>query len=98
MLMGQEMMKRLEATIYGRVQGVSFRYYTSLEAQRLKLSGWVANQSDGSVLTVAEGTENALQQYLVFLHKGSPAAQVERVDAKWGEASQQFTRFRVRHL
>ncbi len=92
----RQTMKQLEATIYGRVQGVSFRYHTSLEANRLNLVGWVANQSDGSVHTIAQGPETALQQYLTFLHKGSPAARVERVVAKWGEPSQQFSRFRIR--
>lgn len=91
------MIKQLEATVYGRVQGVSFRYYASLEANRLNLLGWVANQSDGSVYTIAEGSEPALYQYLAFLHKGSPAAHVERVDAKWSDPSQKFSRFRVRH-
>lgn len=92
------MTKRLEATIYGRVQGVSFRYYTSLEANKLNLTGWVANQSDGSVYTVAEGPEPALQQFLTFLHSGPPTAHVERVDARWSSATQEFFRFRVRHL
>ncbi len=92
------MIKRLEATIYGRVQGVSFRYYARLEADRLNLVGWVANQSDGSVYTIAEGPEPDLQQYHAFLHKGSPSAYVERVVAKWSEPSHSFSRFRVRHL
>ncbi len=92
------MTKRVEATVYGRVQGVSFRYYTRLEANRLNLVGWVANQSDGTVYTVVEGPESALQQFLTFLHNGSPAAHVDRVDAQWGEPRQEFSRFRVRFL
>ncbi len=91
------MMKRLEAAIYGRVQGVNFRYYTSVEAERLRLVGWVANQNDGSVYVVAEGPEANLQKFLDFLHKGSPAAQVDQVDFQWLDATHEYSRFRVRY-
>ena len=40
---------RLHAVVHGRVQGVSFRYYTTRAAQRLVLIGWVANRWDGAV-------------------------------------------------
>lgn len=88
---------RLEATVHGRVQGVSFRYYTLLEAQRLRLQGWVANQPDGSVRTVAEGPREALEDFLSFLRRGSPAAYVDSVDTSWAPATGTFTDFRVRH-
>jgi acylphosphatase len=90
------MNKRLEAVVYGRVQGVNFRYYTELEARRLQLTGWVANQSDGSVRVVAEGTEAQLHDMVQFLHRGSPAAYVDRVDVAWTAATGEFTRFKVR--
>ena len=73
-------MKQLEATIYGRVQGVSFRYYTQREAERLGIVGWVANQYDGTVKVIAVGSESVLQQLKLFLHRGSPMAYVELVD------------------
>ena len=89
---------RLEATVFGRVQGVFFRQYTLIEASRLNLAGWVANHSDGSVRVIAEGDERAVQQLLRFLHEGSPEAHVERVDTAWLAASGEFTDFRVRRL
>ena len=33
----------------GEVQGVGFRYYARAAAQHLGLTGWVANNWDGSV-------------------------------------------------
>jgi len=33
--------RQLHAIVHGRVQGVSFRYYTLLRAQELGLVGWV---------------------------------------------------------
>ncbi len=91
-------MKRLEATVYGRVQGVSFRYYTRREALRLGLTGWVANQWDGAVRVVAEGPETTLQKLLAFLHRGPSAAHVTRVDADWYEATGVFSTFEIRYL
>lgn len=88
---------RLHAIVHGHVQGVNFRYYTTLTAQRLGLKGWVANRWDGTVETVAEGTREALKDFLTFLHRGSPSSFVERVDSEWLPATGEFQTFRVRH-
>lgn len=88
---------RLHAVVRGRVQGVSFRYYAVTTAQRLGLTGWVANRWDGSVETVAEGTRETLAGYLSFLHHGSPAAMVESVESEYHTPTGEFTSFRVRY-
>lgn len=89
-------MKRLEANITGRVQGVYFRASTQQRARQLGLAGWVRNEPDGSVLTVAEGNDATLQQFLTFLESGPPGAYVEQVTARWGEATGEFSGFQVR--
>jgi acylphosphatase len=86
-------MKRLEATIHGRVQGVFFRHHTQTSARRLNLTGWVRNEPDGTVRVVAEGPEAALQELLRFLQRGSPQAQVDRVEFQWEQATHQFHNF-----
>ena len=53
------MSRRLEAVISGRVQMVSFRHYTQQKALELGVVGWVRNEPDGTVRTVAEGEEAA---------------------------------------
>jgi acylphosphatase len=78
------------------VQGVYFRQHTWQEARRLNLVGWVANQPDGTVRVVAEGPEATLRELLTFLHRGSPAARVERVDSAWAAATGSFVVFQVR--
>jgi acylphosphatase len=80
------------------VQGVSFRYYTVRTAQRLNLTGWVANRWDGTVETVAEGPRDALDEFQDFLHRGSPSAVVRRVDANWQTSTGEFKRFGVRYV
>lgn len=71
--------ERLDASVRGRVQGVGFRYFVIREAARLDLDGYVANERDGSVRVVAEGSAEALDELLEQLHEGPPASIVERV-------------------
>jgi acylphosphatase len=89
---------RLHAIVHGRVQGVSFRYYTIQAANRLGLTGWVANRWDGTVETVAEGPRHALDELLAFLHRGPPSAWVERVDTNWQAPTGEFKDFKVRFV
>ena len=89
------MMKQMNARVFGRVQGVSFRYYTRLEAQRLGLTGWAKNEADGTVTVAAVGPEASLKQFEAFLHRGSPAARVERVDVSWSETDQAYSQFEI---
>jgi acylphosphatase len=90
--------QRVEATVYGRVQGVSFRYYTQHKARQLGLTGWVANHPDGSVRLVAEGSRPDLEELVAFLQQGPPAARVSQVDAAWHEAGGEWHSFGVRFL
>lgn len=89
---------RLHAVVYGRVQGVNFRYYTVRTAQKLGLSGWVANRWNGTVETVAEGPRKALSKFHDFLHRGPPSAAVRQVDIKWETPTGEFERFGIRYI
>ncbi len=63
--------ERLHAKVTGRVQGVSFRYYTTQQALALGLSGWVMNLPDGrTVEVIAEGPRKDLQALLDWLRHG----------------------------
>jgi acylphosphatase len=88
--------QQLHAIIQGRVQGVSFRYYTQRRADELGVVGWVRNLPDGSVEVTAEGTTEQLEQLLAFLHQGPDAARVTGVDVAWHPAFNQFDFFAIR--
>lgn len=93
--MTKKPIERLHATVFGRVQGVSFRFYTRDTASGLGLTGWVANRYDGSVEVVAEGPRAALDQLLEFLQQGPSMAQVEQVQHEFFPATREFKYFAI---
>jgi acylphosphatase len=78
---------RLDVTVFGRVQGVGFRYFVLRHATELGLRGWVANQSGGSVRCVAEGPRDRLELLLERIRAGPVSATVERVSEAWMPAT-----------
>ncbi len=75
----------LRAVVHGRVQGVFFRASTRSEAERLELGGTVRNLDGGAVEVFAVGPRAGLTRLLDWLRHGPPAAEVDRVEAEWGE-------------
>ena len=72
-------MKR-EIRIYGRVQGVGFRYFAGKEARTLNIVAFPRNESDGSVYIEAEGDEASLEKFIEWCRKGPKEARVENVE------------------
>lgn len=89
---------QLHAIVVGRVQGVSFRYYTVERARALGLVGWVRNRPDGSVEVVAVGTKSQLNDLADFLSEGSPSARVQSVQVEWQTPREKFSNFDVRYF
>ena len=87
---------RVSVTVFGRVQGVAFRHYTTLRATELGVNGWVGNQPDGSVAGVFEGDENAVNALVDWCRQGPPAAVVERLDLRREACTGEFAGFSVR--
>jgi acylphosphatase len=88
----------LSATVYGRVQGVFFRYFVQNAARRLGLKGYVRNVASGDAVEVqAEGQRQPLNELLEQLKAGPPGARVERVDVEWADSSGRFDDFSVRY-
>ena len=77
-----EQIKRIHATVHGRVQGVFFRETTRQEAQKLGLTGWVRNMADGTVETEFQGEKETVNLLLKWLPQGSPVSQVTRVESR----------------
>lgn len=88
-------LQQLHAVVSGRVQGVNFRYFTTLAAREIGVTGWVRNLSDGDVEVLAVGTREQLSRLLVFLHQGPPSAYVVDVHTQWSVAARTFSDFTV---
>jgi len=80
------MIKHFDIKVYGRVQGVFFRYSAKEKAEKFDIKGFVRNERDGSVYIEAEGEEmENLHEFLEWLRKGPKLAKVERVDMEEGQ-------------
>jgi len=66
--------------VKGKVQGVGFRWFSSREAKRLGLTGWVKNLPDGRVEGVAEGDSQTVIKFLESIAKGPMFSHVEGVE------------------
>ncbi|WP_323758300.1 acylphosphatase [Roseivirga sp.] len=77
--------KRIKVT--GKVQGVYFRASSQEQARRLGIKGWCKNEPDGSVLIIAEGSDENLNALVSWCHHGPSNASVEKVLVESIEAS-----------
>ena len=74
-------MNALHLRVYGRVQGVGFRESMRHEAQRLGITGWVQNRTDGTVeAVIASNDAAAVSAMLDWCRRGPPLARVEKVE------------------
>ena len=81
--------------IHGRVQGVFFRDSTRRVAKKLDIKGLAANQSDGTVLVIADGTQDSLRKLKSWLMVGPDMAKVERVEEVDIACHQEFNDFTI---
>ncbi|MDE6889069.1 MAG: acylphosphatase [Eubacterium sp.] len=72
-------MVRRHMIFTGRVQGVGFRYRASYTARSLGVTGWVRNNSDGSVEMEAQGSEAQINKMLSMLNHDSYIS-IDRTD------------------
>ncbi|MDR0382528.1 MAG: acylphosphatase [Spirochaetaceae bacterium] len=86
-----------DATVYGRVQNVGFRYYACAEAKRLGVSGWIRNNPGGDVEIHAEGDGENLKKFASWLNMGPPSGSVHHVDLHWSEPLGTYRGFTVEY-
>ena len=73
-------MIRLYIRVSGRVQGVGFRWFTSMTAARLNLTGWVRNREDGDVEMEVQGDEGPVEDFVREVSRGPRYAVVENME------------------
>lgn len=88
--------RAIEAVVSGRVQGVGFRWFVLRRAAALDVSGWVANEQNGTVRVVAEGPPEEIGLLLAALREGPPGADVVGVSVAERVATGGFDGFSAR--
>lgn len=89
-------MKHLDIKIFGRVQGVGFRFNTRKRADDLELVGFVRNEPDGSVYVEVEGNKEDLDKFVEWCKKGPSFAKVKRIEKNEGEVKN-FEDFKIKY-
>jgi acylphosphatase len=83
--------------VYGKVQGVFYRAYTSRIAKSLSLKGYVRNlPRSNSVEVQAEGYKDKVEQFVKQLEIGPPESLVENVEVKWSNYTGEYIGFEIR--
>lgn len=77
------MEKHVLITVFGRVQGVGFRYYTQKKALELKLNGFVRNKPNGSVYIEAEGNSKNVDEFVDWCSHGPEWARVDKMEKQF---------------
>ncbi len=73
-------MIRRRVIVHGLVQGVFFRDTVRRQATARGVSGWAANERDGSVQLVFEGEPDAVDALVELCRTGPRGAHVDRIE------------------
>ena len=65
--------------VRGDVQGVGFRFFVAIAADRIGVAGWVKNLPDGTVEIHATASEKALNEFVDVVRQGPPGSNVTRL-------------------
>ncbi len=89
-------MRRVKIIIYGRVQGVGFRYFIKNLADKCKVKGFVRNLPNGSIEIDAEADRNTISDFIEHCKVGTKLSRIDDLIVQniqfWG-----FTTFQIRH-
>ena len=92
-------MEKIRAHIFvsGRVQGVFYREKTRKKAEKLGVTGWVKNLSDGRVESIFEGDRDMVENMVNWARKGPIWAKIEALDVVWEDYRGEFGAFEIRY-
>jgi len=82
--------------VFGKVQGVAFRYYTREKAVSLGIKGFVKNMRDGSVYIEACGEQDGMKRFIEWCRHGPAMARVTHVEIQEKEEHVRADTFTVR--
>ena len=77
------MKKTIKAEVSGKVQGVWFRASTKETADKLKLTGYAKNLTNGNVEIMATGEQDKIEILIAYLSSGPKLAVVKDLQWQW---------------
>lgn len=72
-------MPTVRIIIKGKVQGVFFRASAKETAQKVGVKGWVKNTEEADVEAMVSGSQEQLQHFAEWCHRGPARARVTEV-------------------
>jgi len=72
-------MDRFIIKIYGKVQGIGYRWFVLENARKYSLSGWVKNCDDGSVECGVMGIKEVIDKFIEDIKK-HPLAKITEIN------------------
>ena len=75
-------MVRYYIIVDGRVQGVGFRFFCTMNARILDLTGWVRNMDNGMVEMEVQGDDSSITKYIKDIKKGNRFIRVDELYQK----------------
>ncbi len=69
-------MRRVKLIIFGRVQGVGYRYFVQSRADKMEIKGFVRNLPDGEVEIDAEGEQSHISLFIEQCIEGSGLSKI----------------------
>ncbi len=88
-------MRKIKLILSGRVQDIGYRYFVRSKAQLFNINGWIKNMSSGEVVIIAEGKDEALNQFKKICKEGPLFANIDTFEEEDLEFRNEFDDFKV---
>ena len=86
----------LRIQVFGKVQGVFYRATSKTKADELGLTGWVKNESDGTVSLFVKGESKKVEEMVEWCKEGPTFSKVDKVEYEEVE-QEEFSDFEIRY-
>ncbi|MFH0898435.1 MAG: acylphosphatase [bacterium] len=76
------MKQNVKIKIIGKIHDVGYREFVQKQAQRLHIEGTIQNLSDESIIILASGQADHLDQFIDLLYKGPTKSKIQDVQVE----------------
>ena len=90
------MTKKLELIVFGEVIGVNFRAMAKTKAKDRNIRGYVINMDNGKVKIEAEGEDDDLKTFILWIKSNPGYSKVTDTMTRWGTFENEFNDFEIR--